>query len=122
MPQLSLILALLACVLGGDLAPAPTDPRVFEALEGRWEGEGTLFGRPARFEMQWERVNGVAVLTFTNGMIDESGDITPVLGAVAIYRTTVAAPRGTWEPQQVFDLLALDQSLRSAEEELPHKE
>jgi hypothetical protein len=97
MPQLSVILGLLLTVLGGDFASAQTDPRIFEALDGRWEGEGTLFDRPARFEMQWERVNGVAVLTFTNGMIDTTGVITPVLGAVAIYRTAVATPRGTWE-------------------------
>jgi len=97
MRPLLLTMAVLAGAPNASPAFAQTAPRVFAALEGTWEGEGTLFGGPARFEMRWERVHGVAVLTFANSVVDPTGKLTPVLGAVAIYRTTTATPRATWE-------------------------
>lgn len=70
---------------------------VFTAIEGIWAGEGTLFGRPAVFDMRWERKGSLMVLTFANAMIDSVGRRTPVLDAVALYRTNRDAPRATWE-------------------------
>ena len=92
MRQIGLALSMMMGSLGSSPASAQAAPQVFAALEGQWRGEGTLFGNPARFEMRWERVHGVAVLTFANSVVDAAGTVTPVLGAVAIYRTTAATP------------------------------
>lgn len=72
--------------------PAP----VFDLLRGDWCSEGTLMGRPARFAMGWQRHAGFAVLTFANGFADTAGEITPVLDAVALYRTSPERPEGVW--------------------------
>ncbi len=71
----------------GALGEAPPVPAVFRQLAGSWVGEGTLFGRPARFNMTWEiGPEGEIELQFTNGLVDEAGAVTPVLEAVATYR------------------------------------
>lgn len=97
----SLTTTLCRGLLLGALLAAPAVAQrqapVFAHLQGRWEGEGTLFGGPARFEMEWTPKHGVVVLTFSNATVDAAGAATPILGAVAIYRTTTAAPRATWE-------------------------
>ncbi len=97
MRRMELAVGMLIGLLGSPAASAQAAPQVFAALEGRWEGEGTLFGGPAHFVMEWELVHGVAILTFANSVRDPAGGATPVLGAVAIYRTTTATPRATWE-------------------------
>lgn len=97
MRRMDLSIGMMIGLLGSPAASAQTAPQVFAALEGSWEGEGTLFGSPARFEMRWELIHAVAVLTFANSVIDPAGAVTPVLGAVAIYRTSTATPRATWE-------------------------
>ena len=59
---------------------------VFALLTGNWTGEGTLFGRPARFTMSWAPGgNGTHRLDFSNGLVDATGTVTPVLDAVAVY-------------------------------------
>jgi hypothetical protein len=70
---------------------------VFASLEGAWSGEGTLFGRLAAFEMRWQANGDLFVLTFENAMVDSTGARTPVLQAVALYRTNRGSPRGAWE-------------------------
>ncbi len=68
---------------------------VFRMLAGVWEGSGTLFGTPARFSMEWDIADGMARLRYSNALVDERGDTTPVLTAFATYRTSGAAD-GTW--------------------------
>jgi hypothetical protein len=69
---------------------------VFDALRGDWIGEGTLMTRPARFTMTWRHEDGFAFLQFSNGFPDTVGNVTPVLRAVALYRTGAAKPEGVW--------------------------
>jgi len=69
---------------------------VFERLGGEWRGEGTLLGRAARFEMRWEPRGMLAVLTFENAFVDSSGQVTPVLSAAAVYRTSLQSPEAVW--------------------------
>jgi hypothetical protein len=49
---LAFLLGVLAC------APAHAAPGPFAWLDGLWVGEGTLMGKPATFEMRWNRVLG----------------------------------------------------------------
>ncbi len=49
----------LALMAGAEIDVAPgTSSAIFEHLEGTWEGEGELMGRPASFAMKWERELG----------------------------------------------------------------
>ena len=92
------------------MAPAPAGamlveqelPGVFAALLGQWTGEGTLFGRDARYEMEWSRTlnDSFVHLQFSNGFVGEQqGDVTPVVTASAYYRPDAddaGAASGTW--------------------------
>ena len=61
-------------------------PGVFHLLSGTWVGEGTLLGRAGSFRMSWDvSPAGQIRLDFTNGFVDDSGLVTPVLEAVAVY-------------------------------------
>ena len=61
-------------------------PGIFHLLSGAWVGEGTLLGRAGSFRMSWDvSPAGQIRLDFTNGFVDDSGVVTPVLEAVAIY-------------------------------------
>lgn len=73
--------------------------RVFERLEGCWLGSGTLFERPASFEMEWRLVwdRRIGILRFGNAFVAADGGRTGVLEAVGYYRTGGdAGGRGTW--------------------------
>lgn len=71
-------------------APPPQEPEwpaVVVALEGDWEGSGTLFGSPASFTMSWHRSLGdrFVRLVFRNALVTDDG-ASPVLQAEAFYR------------------------------------
>jgi hypothetical protein len=85
----------LTCAWGAPPATAQ-EPRVFDLLEGFWEGEGTLLGQPAHFAMRWERHEDFAILSFENAFVGTGGERTPVLSSVAIYRTGDASPEAVW--------------------------
>ena len=83
----------------GVVAQEPSDetPGVFARLEGSWSGEGKLFGSTAAFDMRWEKNGATSVLTFANARVDSTGRRTPMLNAVALYRTSRSTPRAAWE-------------------------
>ena len=98
---LPLLIALAAAVAAPGAAPYPslgaqTTAPVFDRLAGEWQGEGTLFGRSAEFTMSWTPHGELAVLAFGNAVADSAGRLTPVLDAVAVYRTTAKAPEAVW--------------------------
>lgn len=75
----------------------------FDQLLGEWTGEGTLLGRPARFEMSWRSgtVPGVYALSFSNGFVDPAAPtgspVQPVLSAEALYQQRPdGTVHGTW--------------------------
>ncbi len=89
-------LAASAALLGAAPAPAQA-PAVFDLLEGRWHGQGELMGRPAVFDMRWQRQpGGFVVLSFSNGFLNDDGERIPVLDAVAVYRQAVSNPEAVW--------------------------
>lgn len=96
------LLTLAACLAAAHALlaqEAPSTARVFERLEGAWSGSGTLFGRPAGFEMEWrlEWDGRIATLRFNNAFVAEDGARTPVLEATAYYRAgSGGEERGTW--------------------------
>ena len=72
-------------------------PDVFSALEGVWAGTGTLMGRQASFEMEWDiQEGGFVELRFKNFFVDASGALTPVLEARALYRPSGTTAVGVW--------------------------
>jgi hypothetical protein len=88
---------LTACVLAAVSPGAAQDAAVvFDRLHGEWRGEGTLTGRTAQFTMRWHHRDGFAVLAFANAFADPTGRVTPVLNAVAVYRTAVKNPEAVW--------------------------
>lgn len=105
-------------------APAPVAPQepagaVFDALEGEWAGEGTLFGRDARFTMRWTRVleGRFARLEFSNAFAGEAGaPDTPVLSAIAHYPLDGPSPRDGWWFDARGEKLALE--IRPTDSEL----
>jgi hypothetical protein len=91
-----IVSTVLAMAAGPRLAAGQVTS-VLERLEGRWDGEGELLGRSGYFEMEWEDRGGdVFALTFANGFLDERGDRTPVLDAVALYRAGTTGGRAIW--------------------------
>ena len=79
------------------------DADPFDQLLGEWSGEGTLLGRPARFEMSWRSgaVPGVYRLSFSNGFVDPAAPADspaqPVLSAEALYQQhSDGTVEGTW--------------------------
>lgn len=77
---------------------------VFDRLEGRWVGRGTLMGRPAVFEMRWEAVGGFVRLSFSNGFVGDGGETHPLLSAEATYRAQSDGAVGVWvdtRPQRI---------------------
>ena len=78
-------------VAQGDLDP------VLATLEGSWEGEGELLGRPATFKMTWERaLNGRFLrLEFGNAFAD-TDPVQPVLQAHAYYLLGDSVLDGRW--------------------------
>jgi hypothetical protein len=85
-------LAVCALVTAAPLA-AQT---VFDRLEGAWRGNGTLMGRDARYTMTWRQSDGFAVLRFANAFAGPEGATTPVLSAVAVYRTSPGSAEAVW--------------------------
>ncbi len=89
--------ALLALAGPGAVTAQSTPAAVFDRLAGSWTGHGELMGRSASFAMTWRVVSpGYAVLVFANGFRDAEGRRTPVLDAVALYRTAHSMPEATW--------------------------
>ena len=76
----------------------PSDvPVVFNTLEGSWEGEGVLLGRPGAFEMTWSVDEaGFVHLAFSNALVLDGGSTTPVLSARATYLPDGPAATGVW--------------------------
>lgn len=110
--RMAIAVSLLLAILGLERAPLiaqgapPSDlPPVFEALEGRWSGSGTLLGRPASFQMTWEvRAGGFVTLSLSNATVDSLGNATPILDAMAIYRARGRSAVGVWmdsRPQSI---------------------
>ena len=92
-----------ALILGASAASAQSSgsdahlPDVFSALEGVWSGTGTLMGRQASFEMEWDiQEGGFVELRFRNFFVDASGTVTPVLEARALYRPSGTTAVGVW--------------------------
>lgn len=71
--------------------------RVLATLEGSWEGEGELLGRPATFMMTWERaLNGKFLrLDFRNAFADID-PVHPVLESHAYYLLGGPTLSGQW--------------------------
>lgn len=88
------VLALVAALVPASIM-AQTAP-VFDRLAGEWQGEGTLMGRSAEFRMRWTPHGELATLVFGNAFRDSTGAVTPVLAAVAAYRTVSEAPKAVW--------------------------
>lgn len=90
----------LASALASAVAPsslaAQTVAPVFDRLAGQWQGEGTLMGRSAEFAMTWTPHGELASLVFSNAFPDSTGALTPVLDAVAAYRTAAETPQAVW--------------------------
>lgn len=90
----------LAAALASAVAPsslaAQTAAPVFDRLAGEWQGEGTLMGRRAAFTMAWTLHGALATLAFSNAFPDSTGALTPVLDAVAAYRTAAETPKAVW--------------------------
>ena len=113
--RLALLLFVVAC------APAPAQsptspPTVFAALEGDWEGTGTLLGRPGAFTMEWRASGeGFFRLRFANAFIEEGGERTPVLRAEAVYLVRDSTAQGVWidsRPQRItLDAVVSDSSV-----------
>lgn len=89
------VLALASSLTPSSLTAQATAP-VFDRLAGEWQGEGTLMGRNAEFAMTWKVHGELATLVFTNGFSDSTGALTPVLEAVAAYRTVRETPEAVW--------------------------
>jgi len=95
---MKLMIPLMAAALS--LTPAhpradPTSarpPAILDHLEGTWEGEGEIFGRPATFAMTWEReLDG----RFMGLSYEIRGDVG--MSARAHYRIADEGPlRGVW--------------------------
>lgn len=93
----TLALALvLASVLAASSLAAQAAAPVFDRLAGQWQGEGTLMGRSAEFAMTWTTHGELATLAFSNAFSDSTGALTPVLDAVAAYRTVSETPEAVW--------------------------
>jgi hypothetical protein len=89
-------LALLSWPAPSTVAAAAQEtawPAVVTALQGEWQGEGTLFGNPATFTMEWSAALGdrFVRLRFSNALVNEGGS-SPIISAEAFYR--VAADGG----------------------------
>ena len=94
----SAVLAVLGVLAGAGSLTAQastTQVTVFSQLSGDWQGQGSLMGRDAEFRMQWQVESGFAVLRFSNAFAGPDGT-TPVLTAVATYRTTPSRPEAVW--------------------------
>ncbi len=69
-----------------------SSPPFFEQIVGEWQGEGELFGRPARFEMRWEWELDRKFVRLTYAI---RGDVQ--MDAIAHYRLGDANPLdGVW--------------------------
>ncbi len=92
----------------------PPAETVFSALQGDWEGSGTLLGRPASFTMRWDVIgDGFARLTFKNAWVGDDGGLSPVLSAHAIYFVRDSTAIGVWlddRPQRLTIEAALTDS------------
>lgn len=99
-PILSCPIALAAVAVASSLGPssltAQTTAPVFDRLAGEWQGAGTLMGRSAEFTMTWTPHGELATLAFSNAFRDSTGAVTPVLEAVAAYRTVSETPEAVW--------------------------
>lgn len=115
----SRLVLLLGVALPGLAAQAPPTaelPPVFMSLEGTWEGEGVLLGRPAVFEMAWELgPSGFVQLSFSNAWVEDGGSSVPVLSARATYLVRGASATGVWidnRPQRLtLDAVVTDSSV-----------
>lgn len=84
---LFLAVAFAAEVFISNPVVAQKKERSIEWLLGEWEGEGTLFGNPARFNMKWEYIldSTFIQLTFQNQIISENQRI-PAFKAIGVYQ------------------------------------
>ena len=89
------VLVLVAIAAARPLTGQESDP-IFGRLTGEWTGEGTLMGRTAQFTMTWKHQRGFAVLEFANAFVNSDQQTTPVLNAVALYRSSPANPEAVW--------------------------
>jgi hypothetical protein len=100
-------LILLSGATSGRLAGRSLDRTAtaepFDRLLGAWSGDGTLLGRPARFEMSWSAgaAPDVYRLSFSNGFVDSAAPsesaVQPVLSAEALYwQRPDGGVEGTW--------------------------
>jgi hypothetical protein len=109
-------LAVAALVLSwpAALSAQAGPPEVLRALEGTWEGSGTLLGRTGAFTMAWSLApRGFARLSFTNAWIDDDGATTPVLAAEATYLVRGDSATGVWvddRPRRITLVAALTDS------------
>ncbi len=89
-------LLVLAVIVAARPLPGQESDPIFEHLTGEWIGEGTLMGRTAQFTMIWKHQRGFAILEFTNAFVNTDQQATPVLNAIAVYRTSPANPEAVW--------------------------
>jgi len=111
LPKLSCLGAALGSLALPVIAWAQTSsatsdlPRVFSALEGAWDGTGTLLERAAEFRMEWSVGGGGFVhLSFANAWVGEEGSRTPVLQSEATYLVRGSTAQGVWidtRPQRI---------------------
>lgn len=87
---------LLALALGPAPASAQAAGEFVETILGDWEGEGTLFGQPATFQLSFRKdLNDRFLhLTFRNEYTSETG--THVLDARAYYAIRESDLAGYW--------------------------
>lgn len=95
-PPIALAALALASLLVPSSLTAQTTAPVFDRLAGEWQGEGTLMGRSAEFTLTWTLRGELATLVFSNAFADSTGALTPVLEAVAAYRTVQETPEAVW--------------------------
>jgi hypothetical protein len=98
------------------MGAAPETSPVIQALQGAWEGTGTLLGRTAEFRMEWNSgAGGFVHLSFSNTWVGEDGDRTPVLRSEATYLVHGSTAEGVWidtRPQRIrLDAVLTDSSM-----------
>lgn len=108
---------ILPVAVGAQVSQPATDvASVFSALEGAWDGVGTLLGRRAEFDMEWSVGEGGFVhLSFANSWVSEDGSRTPVLRSEASYLVSGSSAQGVWidtRPQRIqLDAVLTDTSV-----------
>lgn len=91
----SLLLLCLSLTLTN--VEAQSTSSFFDNLEGSWVGKGTLFGTPATFTMNWQKVlsGKFTKLDFSNSYSNQEGK-TQGMQSEAYYRLDGSTPIGHW--------------------------